>query len=524
MTLTQRDNTQRLTRFITRFMFVWFLKQNAIIPAWLFDKKEMTHVLNKTFDPHSQTDGVYYNGVVQNLFFATLNKDASARAFTNDAKSRQNHDYGVKPLYRDHKGESLFGISHDAFVTLFKSVPFLNSGLFDCLDSMTGGITQRYIDGFSREKSRAACMPNALFWGDGVHEGVIPLFSRYDFTLDEFSSRDNPRVLTPRILGKALETFDHAACCPPPELVERITDATLKAYLEQTLRRHGAYITNEQLNALFYNDVPQIIPEKQPASISIPQIIPEKQRASITEPHTVPEKQPAVIIGTQAFTEKQCALIINAVHHCTIIDPACGTGDVLLSALHKRMSLLDTLSPDSASAYNRKLSIIEHGLFGIDAQPFALEICTLRFFLSLLADQSVNTTHDNWGIRTLPNLETRFVAANSIAHHETLRPLSDIPLITIKQRQLRENLHRYFHAITAQEKMLLRHSSQRLRADISALQELYPKSTPSPLPPPPHHNYESFDVVTGFGFRAMRSPASSRVTITAKRTEYVKNF
>ena len=71
----------------------------------------------------------------------------------------------------------------------------------------------------------------------------------------------------------------------------------------------------------------------------------------------------------------------------------------------------DVNDPD----YARKLYLIEHCIYGVDIQPIAVQISKLRFFISLVVDQNPtdDATH-NFGIRPLPNLESKFVAANTL--------------------------------------------------------------------------------------------------------------
>jgi len=64
--------------------------------------------------------------------------------------------------------------------------------------------------------------------------------------------------------------------------------------------------------------------------------------------------------------------------------------------------------------YGRKLYLIENCIYGVDIQPIAVQIAKLHFFISLVVDQRVNQQAENLGILALPNLETRFVAANTL--------------------------------------------------------------------------------------------------------------
>ena len=67
------------------------------------------------------------------------------------------------------------------------------------------------------------------------------------------------------------------------------------------------------------------------------------------------------------------------------------------------------------SDFGRKLYLIQNSIYGVDIQPIATQIAKLRFFISLAIEQIPNDDPaDNYGIRPLPNLETRFVAADTL--------------------------------------------------------------------------------------------------------------
>ena len=61
--------------------------------------------------------------------------------------------------------------------------------------------------------------------------------------------------------------------------------------------------------------------------------------------------------------------------------------------------------------FGRKLYLIQNSIFGVDIQPIACQIAKLRFFISLAIEQTPTAdVSSNYGIKPLPNLETRFVA------------------------------------------------------------------------------------------------------------------
>ncbi len=143
-----------------------------------------------------------------------------------------------------------------------------------------------------------------------------------------------------------------------------------------------------------------------------------------------------------AFTPAEVAILIAAIDDVKILDPACGSGAFPMGVLHKLVYILGKLDPDNDrwkqtqlakldsapmreelerafadnnDDYGRKLYLIENCLYGVDIQPIAIQITKLRFFISLVCDQKTNRNKkDNHGIRPLPNLETKFVAANTL--------------------------------------------------------------------------------------------------------------
>ena len=206
----REDIDTRVIRLITRLMFVWFIKQKGLVPDRIFNIDDLKKIL-KDFDPLSTTDTNYYQAILQNLFFGTLNRaiieDGERREFAKAAKS------DVKNLYRY---EELFCISEDQIIDLFSTVPFLNCGLFECQDKSKtlDGVEKRfYNDGFSRNEQRwkdgtykyRATVPNVLFFHP--EKGIVSIFNRYVFTIEENTPQDVQVALDPELLGKVFENL-----------------------------------------------------------------------------------------------------------------------------------------------------------------------------------------------------------------------------------------------------------------------------------------------------------------------------
>ncbi len=232
----EREINEHIIRLITRLMFVWFLKQKRLVPGNLFDPAELKTIL-KNFDPLKGDS--YYRAILQNLFFATLNSQIGEREFAVDAGNiRENKEhFDIKTLYR-YGGE--FAISQEAVLTLFEKIPFLNGGLFECLDRGSN-----YCDGFSRNPRRQAHLPNRLFFDR--EQGLIPLLAQYHFTVEENSPGDEEVALDPELLGKVFENLLGAynpetkvaarnatgSFYTPREIVNYMVDESLKAHVLQ---------------------------------------------------------------------------------------------------------------------------------------------------------------------------------------------------------------------------------------------------------------------------------------------------
>ena len=221
------------------------------------------------------------------------------------------------------------------------------------------------------------------------------------------------------------------------------------------------------------------------------------------------------------FSDPEVATLIAAIDALKILDPACGSGAFPMGVLHKLVYLLGKLDlgnekwrdiqiervhatisvaekiddanirdstitglqkqiadihsafADNELDYGRKLYLIENCLYGVDIQPIAIQITKLRFFISLVCDQKTNRSKkDNHGIRPLPNLETKFVAANS---------LIGIPKKVVKdghfdlttdaiqhlQKQLQNVRHQYFTVQFRRDKLRLQKEDKDLRQKLA---------------------------------------------------------
>lgn len=118
-----------LIRLITRMVFIWFLKEKQLLGADLFDIARIKEII------HYNKQSSYYKAILQNLFFATLNNKMESRGFARKSPKEGQANPKVHYEYGQDSSTPLFRIADDEVKKLFSKVPFLNGGLFECLDS-----------------------------------------------------------------------------------------------------------------------------------------------------------------------------------------------------------------------------------------------------------------------------------------------------------------------------------------------------------------------------------------------------
>ena len=134
-----------------------------------------------------------------------------------------------------------------------------------------------------------------------------------------------------------------------------------------------------------------------------------------------------------------------------------------------RLIEIDEVFEQNASDYGRKLYLIENCIYGVDIQPIACQIAKLRFFIALIVDQNMNPKAPNFGVRPLPNLETKIVAANTLLHVEKPQFQLILPLVGQIREELDHIRHAYFNARTPSTKAKCREQDSKLRKKLADL-------------------------------------------------------
>ncbi len=468
---------EHIIRLITRILFVWFMKEKGLVSEDLFNETKIRNLL-KNFNRN--TGDSYYRAVLQNLFFATLNTEINKRRF-----SKQNRaDHRNFSVYRYRKEIN----DPDRLLNLFAQIPFINGGLFDCLDSFDGvkaGGTR--IDCFSDVHYKKLSIPNRLFFDDA---GLIALLSHYKFTVEENTPIEQEVALDPELLGKV---FENLLAAYNPETHETARKQTGSFY---TPRAVVDYMVNEALMAT--------LAEKCRPTDGDTAFWQERLRYLL-------DYEDAFDDANELFEEDEAEDIVRVIAEIKVLDPAVGSGAFPMGMLHKLTLVLRRIDPDNsrwealqkerarakadaafetrnqrerdaelleisetferyADDFGRKLYLIQNSIFGADIQPIACQIAKLRFFISLAIEQELDETTENFGIKPLPNLETRFVAADVLLALDKPDQLSlgQTNAVIRLEQELNENRERHFHATTRPLKLKYREKDKRLRNDLAA--------------------------------------------------------
>ena len=361
-------------RLIGRIMFCWFLREKRSensIPLVPDDMLALETISGKTN---------YYHDVLEPLFFELLNTPHKKR------KECFNTDY-------------------------YKLIPYLNGGLF------SPHTDDRYkFDSVNNcGQYGVVTIPNEWF------TKLYQTLGQYNFTVDENTAYDIELSIDPEMLGRIFEnllaeinpeTGENAkkstgSFYTPRDIVDYMVDSSLCEYLKTKTS-----IDEIKLNAL-------ISYSKEDDDLAV-------------------------------FDKDEKKKLIDALYTVTVLDPACGSGAFPIGMLQKVVYVLQELDPganlwfDKATEnvgillrkefekkfnagslnYIRKLSVIQNSIFGIDIQPIAVEISRLRCFLSLIIEEKVDDAEENRGINPLPNLDFKFIIANSLITLDNTTQLS----------------------------------------------------------------------------------------------------
>jgi len=374
-------------KLLGQIVFLYFLQKKGWFGVergkpWGSGPKDFIRKLfNKEYGDYQN----FYNDILEPLFYEALRTDRSA----------DDHYY------------SRFNCK----------IPFLNGGLFDPPNN---------FDWVNIDLP----LPNELFSNSNKTpegdkgDGILDIFDRYNFTVNEEEPLEKEVALDPELLGKIYEKLnaireynfdeyiqvlksgkkgdetkfnkDYGVYYTPRAIVHYMCQESLISYLETEL---NGKVKREDIER-FVNLADNYL-EYEKIAVQKNEKIKNGEQKETKYEHKIPK----------GIIEK-AKEIDNILANIKVCDPAVGSGAFLVGMLHEIVNLRQLLSVylgNEVSIYDLKRQTIENSLYGVDIDPGAVEICKLRLWLSLVVDED-----DFYNIKPLPNLDYKVVKGNSL--------------------------------------------------------------------------------------------------------------
>lgn len=287
-------------------------------------------------------------------------------------------------------------------------LPFLNGGLFDPYGDYNWKETTFNLD-------------DSLF-ANKEKDGILDIFDRYNFTINENDNYETEVAVDPEMLGKVFENLlevsdrkSKGAFYTPREIVRYMTNESIMNYLLSHLEEKG--ISKEDLEYLF----------------NLGEFTKEYDEQIFEKDYLKDEKElEKNIFGMPRNIIIYSKEIDELLRKVKIADPACGSGAFPLGILNEIVRARNVLTfyiimievlrnkkeidywnrirekEESRTPYKLKLYAIQNSLYGVDIEPSAIDITKLRLWLSILVDSTNND------VRPLPNLDFNFMIGNSL--------------------------------------------------------------------------------------------------------------
>lgn len=372
----------------------------------------------------SEDDEDFLAGIVKGKPWGTGPRDFMRRMFDGCVDAGKNYfdDY-LEPLF--YTGLNLNRGENGYYPPLHRRIPFLNGGLFEQLDN------------YEWENNNFN-IPNSLFSNADVKgkrdaDGILDIFDRYNFTMNEDEPMEREVAIDPEMLGKVFENLldvkdrkSKGAFYTPREIVHYMCQETLINHLvtktgisENAIRDfilYGEYLRDE--------DTAKTL----------------KVTDAYGKIHYEFDKNKDLLISEEILSFKKginrLKEIDNLLANVKVADLAVGSGAFPLGMLNEivraRQVLTEYLAIEmngfqkkSFYAYERKtydlkVNTIKNCIFACDIEPSAVDIAKLRLWLSIVIDDEIADDAGNGEFdahtqpRQLPNLDCNIICGNSL--------------------------------------------------------------------------------------------------------------
>ena len=387
-----------------------------IIPAVYRQTGEdqYTRISGKTIEEYEVSKQEVLAAALKGQSWGTGPRDFLRKMYENCQKKNLNFfdDY-LEPLFYEALNEQRGDIGY--YSKLKCKVPFLNGGLFEPLDNYDWNHNDFDI-------------PNEMFSnidlkGKENADGILDIFDRYNFTMNEDEPLEKEVAVDPEMLGKIFENLldvkdrkSKGAFYTPREIVHYMC--------QESLANH---ISNE--TGISYDAIKDFIVYGE---------FMKDQDTNVNARNGDSE----LFISTEILDIKnninRLKDVDDALANIRVADPAVGSGAFPLGMLSEIVRARKNITEymvmiindkfKSRMLYeidrhplNLKYHTIKNSIFAVDIDPSAVDITKLRLWLSLVVDQETDENAVDDGMhavtrnpRPLPNLDCNIRCGNSL--------------------------------------------------------------------------------------------------------------
>ena len=324
----------------------------------------------------------------------------------------------LEPLF--YEGMNRQRDADNYFPHLHCRIPFLNGGLFEEL-------------GHYDWRNNAFRIPNEMFSniaekGAREADGILDIFDRYNFTMNEDEPLEKEVAVDPEMLGKIFENLldvtdrkSKGAFYTPREIVHYMCQESLTNYLVNTVGTpyedtkdfvlYGEIMKDEDCSreAIYGFSVMQL-----------PDSIYKNLKAIDDALADVRIADPAV--GSGAFPMGMLSEIVklrNIITEYMARDLVKKPEFANWKHDQKVFSMVNIerwkLRNYQRNAYKLKQETIRNSIYAVDIEPSAVDIAKLRLWLTLVVEQEIDPNDsENDSPLTLPNLDCNIMCGNSL--------------------------------------------------------------------------------------------------------------
>ena len=354
-------------KLLGQIVFLYFLQKKGWLGVGINSDwgTGSPNFMRKIFQDNESTGKNFFDEVLEPLFYTALNVD----------RSRKN----------------------DLYPRLNLRIPFLNGGLFEELDN------------YDWQKNNFS-IPNEIFSNVASKgrdaDGILDIFDRYNFTINEDEPTEREVAIDPEMLGKVFENLldvstrkSKGAFYTPREIVHYMCRETLISYLVEKSKISEYAIRNFILYGDYFKD------------------------ADIANFAKNKDLQISDEIFSPAQNVNRLAELDRFLQAVKVADLAVGSGAFLLGMLNEITKAREVLTAylnfgrDEKIVrrlYDLKIETIKNSIFACDIEPSAVDIAKLRLWLTIVIDDEPTADKNSFKPKPLPNLDCNIICGNSL--------------------------------------------------------------------------------------------------------------